>query len=393
MLVPRRLTTSLAICLISCLALPASASPTGAPVDKASASPAATTKAPHAQWRPNGAVHAIAVSRTRVFIGGDFTRLTNTGTHERVRKVRVAAFNRKTGALVRGFTARVNGRVRALSVFDSKLVMGGDFTKVGGRNRQHLAAVRNGDGRVVRSWHKQVNGPVLSILALKDRVYVGGNFNQVDATTRSKLFALNRNGQLVSGWPIQTSRGTQTFTDGGAYALAASPDGRSVIVGGTFHTFIGKHRTYLGEVARRSGKVRAWHPTPACFDKCFVLSLDTSPTTVFAGIGGPGGHATAYRLSNASTEWSVHTSGDISAVARTGSKLLIGGHFAKVAGRNHRMFAQLVASSGAVTRRRPSMSGELYPGVLAIEVRDNLARIGGAFDTLAGQRRYAVLPS
>lgn len=62
--------------------------------------------------------------------------------------------------MVRGFHARVNGTVRAISVFDGKVFIGGNFTKVNGTPRAHLAALGLTDGRLAASPNIRVDGPV-----------------------------------------------------------------------------------------------------------------------------------------------------------------------------------------------------------------------------------------
>lgn len=364
-------------------------------VPVASAAVAGTADAHHhpvrvakAQWSPNAPVHAIAVSRKRVFIAGDFTQLRNTTTGHNVTRHRIAAFSRTTGALVRHFKPRVNGTVHALTVFGNKLVIGGDFTSVNGKLRQHFAAVGTRLGHV-SPWVVPVDGPVLALLSLRGQVYVGGNFLHAGNVSRSHLFAVDGQGVLSSTWPNQAA-GT---TDHGVYTLAASADRRSVIVGGSFHKLVGSARTYLGEIARVSGNVRAWAPAPACLGACYVHALAVSRHRVFAGIAGPGGHAAAYSGKSGVTIWATrHTNGDVSALAIDGKYLILGGHFTRVNGHPHRMFAQVVARTGKVTRRTVTTSGHVYPGILALDIHDGRIRIGGAFHRLDGQRHYAVLP-
>jgi hypothetical protein len=55
------------------------------------------------------------------------------------------------------------------------------------------------------------------------------------------------------------------------------------------------------------------------------------------------------------------------------------------------MFAELVASNGKLTTRKPRTSGSAFPGVLAVDVHDGRIRLGGAFAGIAGQPRYAIL--
>jgi hypothetical protein len=373
--------------VLACALISAAAVPVASGTAVAGTADAHTlTRIAKAQWSPDAAVRAIAVSRTRVFIAGDFTHLRNTATGHRVKRVRVAAFRRDTGALVRGFKPRVNGSVFALTVFGHKLVIGGDFTSVSGQDRQHFAAVSGRSGHV-SNWVVPVDGRVFALLSMRGRVYVGGDFLHVDGVLRSHLLAVDGDGVLVPTWPSQGGG-----TDRGVYTLAASADRRSVVVGGSFHQLVGSPRTYLGEVARVSGQVRAWNPAPACTGQCFVKSLAVNKHLVFAGIAGPGGNVAAYFGDSAVTKWSRHTNGDVTALALAGKHLIIGGHFTLVNRHRHRMFAQLVARKGKVTKRRLATSGQAFPGILALDVHDGRIRIGGGFDGIAGQRRYAIVP-
>jgi outer membrane protein assembly factor BamB len=349
--------------------------------------PAAHTSARVAKalWRPDAAVRAIAVSRTRVFIAGDFTHVRNTTTGKKVRRERVAAFNRRTGALIRDFHPRVNGSVKALALLGRKLVLGGTFTSLNGRSRMNLAAVKAKAGRL-SSWRAQVDGPVLTLLSMDGVVYAGGDFDNVKGVPRANLAALDGRAVLSPTWPDQAT-GTTNKT---VFALAASADRSSVLVGGSFTILAGSPRTYLGQIARASGAVTGWSPAQVCV-KCFVKSLIARKSRVYAGMAGPGGEAVAFRQDTGALIWRRHANGNVDAIAFAGNYLVIGGHFTTVAGRRHRMFAQLGARHGALTKRRPQTKGNPFPGVLALDVHDHRIRMGGDFANLAGQTRYGVL--
>jgi hypothetical protein len=128
-----------------------------------------------------------------------------------------------------------------------------------------------------------------------------------------------------------------------------------------------------------------------CEGKCYVRSLTTDKTRVYAGVAGPGGEIIAYRRDTAAVAWKKHTNGDVTAIALAGKYLVLGGHFTRVNHRRHHMFAELRARDGKVTSRRPPTAGNPYPGILALDVHDHRIRIGGAFDVVAGQTRFAVL--
>lgn len=334
-------------------------------------------------WRPTGTVETLLTTRTRIYLGGNFTTMRSPAGKQ-VQRVRVAALDRATGRLV-GFRARVNGPVRDMAVFKGRLYIGGDFTRVNHHRRLHLAALDLRTGRLVGGWRMQVDGPVLALLPMRGRLYVGGNFGQAAGVARDKLFALDKQGALVPGWPA-----LDTGTNGGAYALAATPDRTAVIVGGAFRTLVGQPRTFLGAITT-AGQTTAWAPAAVCASNCFVRDLIVGGKRVYAGIQGPGGHATAYRLSTGRTVWSVRASGDVSAMALSGRRLLIGGHFTRVNRKDHTMIAELRAGTGAVLKRSFRTSGKHYPGVLAIKLVGREALLGGAFEDITGQARLAVV--
>ena len=218
---------------------------------------------------------------------------------------------------------------------------------------------------------------------LHDRLYVGGDFQHVNGVSRTKLFAVTSAGAVASNWPA-----SPIGTKGGVYVLAAAPDHHSVLVGGAFHVLVGLPRTFLGRITLQ-GRVTSWAPAPDCDTNCFVLDLTAAGGTVYAGSAGPGGRATAYRLSGASRRWHVHTSGDVSAVSLDGRRLLLGGHFEKVAGHLRPMFAELSTSTGAVLTPRVSASGPLYPGILDLDRHHGVTLLAGAFRTINDQHRLA----
>lgn len=361
------------------LATPALTTPSAAGAESASR---VVRSSHHVPWHPNATVNVVKTIGTRTYLGGGFTRLLSS-TRGSVTRVRLAALSSRTGAVVRGFHASVNGTVRAISVFDGKVFIGGDFTKVNGTARAHLAALRLTDGRLAATPNIRVEGPVLTLLHLRDRLYVGGDFQLVNGVSRTKLFAVTTAGAVANDWPA-----SPVGTKGGVYVLAAAPDHHSVLVGGAFHVLVGLPRTFLGRITLQ-GRVTSWAPAPDCATNCFVLDLTAAKDTVYAGSAGPGGRATAYRLSGGSRRWHVHTSGDVSAIALDGRRLLVGGHFEKVAGHLRPLFAELSTATGAVLTHRVAASGPLYPGILDIDRHRGLTLLGGAFQTINGQHRLA----
>jgi hypothetical protein len=346
-------------------------------------------------WFPNGTVDAIALTKTRVYIGGKFTTMTNSANGNKVRAGSLAALDRRTGALVRTWHASAFGTVHALSVFDNKLIVGGNFTQIDGHPRLHLAALGLVHGDLRTFFVPATNAGVYAMVPIAARIYIGGRFTQVNGTHAPKLAALDRLGHRISNWPVATVNGSPAVTDKTVYTLAKSYRGRSVVVGGAFHTLVSAARPFLGEVGIKTGKPDGWSPHPGCTKNCFVLKVVVAAASkmVYAGIAGPGGQLRAYRATDGSTKYLRPANGDLQAVAVHGDQLFVGGHFTRFDHANHAQIAMLHAGSGRLTGFRPSVSGPSFPGVESLSARADFLRVGGFFTNLGGHPHYAELPN
>ncbi len=145
-------------------------------------------------WHPsaNGDVDAIAVSRGKVFVGGEFTRIGKRDVK------RLAKLSATTGKVDKGFRAKANGTVRAIALTRTRMFVGGSFTRTSGAVRGHLAAFDRSNGKL-RPWHPRTNGRVNVLRLSKGLVFVGGGFSAVNGDTGvANVATLNQNGGRIS---------------------------------------------------------------------------------------------------------------------------------------------------------------------------------------------------
>jgi uncharacterized delta-60 repeat protein len=173
----------------------------------------------------NASVYALAEQTDgSLVLGGNFVTLTksNGSTVSRHHAARVRA----NGALDADFDPVANGRVWVVvPQADGKILLGGDFSNVGGASRSGVARL-NADGSLDATFHPTVNGQVRALLPLADgSVVIGGSFSAVNSTPRNFIAKLDGTGQLVTGFNPNLNNA--------ALALAAQSDGK-ILVGGAF---------------------------------------------------------------------------------------------------------------------------------------------------------------
>jgi outer membrane protein assembly factor BamB len=245
-------------------------------------------------------VNALGVSGKTVVVGGDFTAVGG------VFRDGLAAIDLATGRPTSWFprvssSERPQPGIDAMALSGSTLYVGGDFTSVGGHPRTHVAALSTATGRVL-GWAPQIKtDQVLAVLLGGSNVYFGGFDVASSYDTAGKL-----------RWNSPPG-GIDAVVD----AMAAS--GGVVYAGGQFSVIGGANRTALVGLDARNGSTTAWNPR--------VTESDGDE--------------------------------EVSALALDGSTLLVGGVFTSAGGLKRDLLAAFDTTSGKVTSWAPK------PGALA----------------------------
>lgn len=184
-------------------------------------------------------------------------------------------------------TVQIDGVVWGQVVVDNIVYVGGKFEKarpagaapgVSETPRSNLLAYDIRTGVLVDSFAPKVNGQVKALAASPDgkRLFIGGDFQNVDGQSRSRLAAIDLpTGKLVDKW--QPAVGTTVN------AVAAT--GSKVYFGGEFNKVNGKERKKLAVVNAADGTLDdAW--PPKVFGARPVESMTLSPDRSRVIVGG-----------------------------------------------------------------------------------------------------------
>ena len=255
------------------------------------------------------------------------------------------------------------------------------------------------------------NGRIWSIVAAGDRVYLGGAFTQV-TDTDGKTYARNNlaafdatTGRLLQNWDPDATNSSGTSK---VRAMALSPDGSRLFVGGTFTRMSDQPHSRLAAVDPATGRATSWNPgsvtgsvwaLAASATRLYIggdfTAINGQPRERLAAVGpatgalDPNWKPRAYRGDGASaTVRALHLSAD-------GSLLYAGGFFNHVTDVRTGKLAAMDATTGALnTTFRPNQGdvvlcmdvsgGDVYVGTG--DPLEGIESFGGA----TGQLRWSV---
>ncbi len=237
------LAAAMALSLGLTSALPATADT--APADPANPATPATVSAdglPTAQI--NGVAWTQVILGNTVYVGGNFTQARpagaapGTGT---VTRNNILAYDLTTGELLNTFTPSFNAEVTALAVSPdgSRLYVGGSFTAYNGATVWRAVALNPSNGDIILSFLPRMSASVRTIVATDTTVYMGGLFNAVGSVTRNRLAAISAADGSLLPW-------SPSAVGGRVNAMALSPDGASIVVGGAFTSMNGSNNPGFG---------------------------------------------------------------------------------------------------------------------------------------------------
>jgi hypothetical protein len=229
-------------------------------------------------------------------------------------------------------------------------------------------------------------------------LYIGGGFSTVDGQPRNDLAAFDVATGTLRPWRADALTGEVA-------ALAMSPDGSTLYVGGYFDHLGAddQPRNALGAVSTATGDATGWNPQ-VVGSGVNALALSSDGATLYAGgmlmsaYGQARQNLTALSTAGggAVTAWAPQPNSTVLAVAiGPDGTVFVGGLFSKIgsdAAARHDLAAISPAGTGAATGWNPTVttSDSLNPSeveALAVSADHSTLFVGGRFDQLGGQAR------
>lgn len=318
-------------------------------------------------WVPDGAVNAVVVDGSTVYVGGEFSG-------------HYAALSADTGQLL--WLGNADGTVRALALGpNNSLLLGGEFNAVGGATHRKLASVTRADGTVIGSYKGAAGGTVRDIVVVNGVEYFAGAFVNHGGMAQQGLGAVDAaTGTLVTGF-TPSANGT-------VYALAT--DGTRLYVGGGFTTVNGATRNQLASVTLPSGSLDSWAPAKACSGNSLFWDITLGASRVY-GVGRNCASVYAVDKTTGATVFRTTANGDSQALTLAPDGLLyVGGHFGTVTIKGVTTARTIVAAfdvTGTTPVLQPFSARFVttYPGVWAMASTTSRLYVGGYF-TAAGDK-------
>ena len=342
-------------------------------------------------WDPNigelggAALKSLAVSGATVYLGGLNMRHTNVVTRNKV-----AAFD--SNGRVTGWNPNVNGDVSALAVMGSTVYLGGSFSgaaAINGNVTRNRAAAVDATTGVVTNWNPNLNAVVQALAVSGSTVYIGGQFFGATAingnVTRNRAAAVDATTGIVTNWnPNVGDTFPQTVL---VFAVADS----TVSLGVTFASVGGESRNRAAAVDATTGAVKAWNPNLSSNVPALLVS---GPTVYIGGnFSGPtaiNGNVTRNRAAAVDattgvvTAWDPNLNGGVQTMAASGSAVYLGGSFVgatAINGNVSRAYGAAVdAVTGIVTNWNPNITGG---NVQFLAVSGSTLNLGGSFTSIA----------
>jgi trimeric autotransporter adhesin len=259
-------------------------------------------------WNPHlpssSRVHAVAVTQRNsfpfdrtVWIGGDFAEVQFEARAGLAAidgsSAALLPWNPGAGGVVHALVVRTSGQTGAPVV----IYAGGDFTTLGGVNRNFLGAID--PSGITTPWIAEPNGPVHGIVYGSNGIVAAGAFFSAKMLPRQNLAALD----VATGIALPWNPGA----DAGVNTIERLDD--TLLVGGAFELIGGALRPALARLDLETGLATEWNagigcaecPSPAVYATARTESEDVLYVGgVFDRVGGQSrGNAVALEAASA----------------------------------------------------------------------------------------------
>ena len=187
----------------------------------------------------NGAVTTVATVGSVVFLGGTFSQVEQPAGGGTITQTGIVAYDAASGDIRTAFAPSLDGAVNKIlpGPTTGTVYVGGSFTEVNNITG-HLMLLNIADGSIAAGWTPSLmNGQVNDLAVAHGQLLVGGNFTNVGGVKHNGLVALSPTTGVVTSYAAVQLTGHHTAggTGGvGPRAMAVSPDGTKMTVVGNF---------------------------------------------------------------------------------------------------------------------------------------------------------------
>jgi len=349
----------------------------------------------------NNTIFSLKRVANILYVGGQFTTLRG-GVSPEVSRNQLAALDTTDGITpVTDWDANAFGGVNTIAVDGNNVFIGGNFSSIGGEQRNHLAALDKASGTLT-AWNPNVDSSVWDLELSATTLYVAGSFTNVDGAAHRYLAAFNTvDGTHITGWVPDP--------DGAVWSLLV--DGNELLVGGNFENIGGQPRSFIAALDTVTANASTWNP--AADGRVFDLLLDGNTlysAGEFSTIGGANRDFVAAldRTTGNATTWDARPQyipsetvtttlglrahlavsapaarGNIRKMVLDGTTLYVGGKFTAIGGRSRNNIAALSSSNGDATDWNPNANLD----VISLSLSGSVLLAGGGFSHIGGQFR------
>ncbi len=219
-----------------------------------SGEPATVSADPLPTVQIDGVAWTQAVVGNTVYVGGDFETARPAGAapgEQTTPRANLLAYDVRTGELIEDFRADTDAPVLAMTASPDgkRLYIGGQFTRVGEKNRFRIAAFDTATGALL-GFAPNAGTTVRALAATNDTLYVGGDFQTLRGEPRPFAGAVAAEGGLLLDW--------RPAPNASVTAMTLNPSESLVVLGGRFTTLGGGDAYGMGAVDPVTGQQRPW---------------------------------------------------------------------------------------------------------------------------------------
>ncbi len=344
------------------------------------------------EWIPEVSfARSLAAQGNVLYVGGNSTVTPATGY------AALHAINLDTGKLI--WSTEIDEQhsydysIKAMELYENKILIGGKFNKVDGKPRRCIAAINISDGKV-SDWAPDIGDAdrgcvIRAFLTHNTTLYVGGNFVQAGGKAHVGAVAVDLGNGMIMPWDPELSSSDIFFNDAAVYALTEV--GGEIVLGGSFSKAGTRSVLNLAISNRTTGESRTW-----CLGGDAIRTLRTSGNSVWVGgqfsllCGQPRQYLAALdtetgRLSPWNPKIDFYDSTGIQLILSKGSTVYLKGSFFKIDEASRQGFAALNSTTGSLLPFNPSFDN--FGTIDGLTLGGDNLYVKGRFESIDGQPR------